>query len=158
MFFHVHWLTISSCRIPCWRLDPAGWKHSDQTGLRSTLPWRMARRDSDVEKAGLFYDITGAAVLMENVISPIASFSSDSPSPYQTLVLVHLDYCSSVLCSLDASTSRPIQVSLNSCVRFIERLPWASRICEHRRRLGFLTAKDQRRYRAAVLFYKLVST
>lgn len=73
----------------------------------------------------------------------------------RSLAAVHLDYCAAVLSVCDAETSRMLQVSLNSCVRYICNLSWRSHVSESRRRIGFLTAEARRKYLSLVLFFKV---
>ena len=54
----------------------------------------------------------------------------------RSVCAVHLDYCAAVFSGLDGGTSKMLQVSLNSCIRFICNLPWRSHVSEYRRRIG----------------------
>lgn len=76
----------------------------------------------------------------------------------KSLCSVHLDYCSSAYAALDGRLSSSCQVSLNACIRFITNIPHFQHVSPYRRKLGFLSAVDRRRYFALVLFFKLVNS
>ena len=74
----------------------------------------------------------------------------------RSLAAVHLDYCDLVFSGADARTTHMLQVAQNASIRFIDSLPWGSHVSASRRRLGFLTATDKRRYKSLILFHRLI--
>lgn len=74
----------------------------------------------------------------------------------RSLSLVHLDYCSSVLCTADSRTSSMLQVAQNACVRFAMDLPRRASVTPERAKMGLLDAADRRLYFSLVILFKVV--
>lgn len=96
-----------------------------------------------------------------NALRSLAPYKRALPNEVRVLLIrslatVHLDYRSVIFSGADARTAGLLQVAQNACIRFIVDLPWGSHVSDSRRRLGFLTVMNRRRFKSLVLFHRLI--
>ena len=75
-----------------------------------------------------------------------------------TLVFPHFDYCAAVLGDIPGTLDTRLQISLNSCVRYVFNLSWREHVTPHRLKLNWLSARNRRLFLSSRLLHKTILT
>ena len=75
-----------------------------------------------------------------------------------SLVFPHFDYCASALGNISGCLDSRLQITLNSCVRYVFGLSWREHITPYRLKLEWLSARNRRLLLSTRLLHKTLLT